>query len=127
MTILERKLKALEFFKDWSNYMLVTTVAAIGWVTSKEASADMWTRPWVKPLCIWAFGLSSLFAILTLAVIPLIIDSMDKEKASIYEEKPSFKLLWLWGPKIPIKLKVVCWPQHILFMIGIIFYVIGRC
>jgi len=24
--------KALEFFKDWSNYLLVTTVAALGWV-----------------------------------------------------------------------------------------------
>ena len=30
MTSKEQKLKALEYFKDWSNYLLVTTVAA-GW------------------------------------------------------------------------------------------------
>jgi hypothetical protein len=28
--------KALEYLKDWSNYLLVTTVAALGWVATVE-------------------------------------------------------------------------------------------
>jgi hypothetical protein len=33
----EQKLKALDAFKDWSNYLLITTVAALGWTASKDA------------------------------------------------------------------------------------------
>ena len=29
--VLDGAHKALEHFKDWSNYLLVTTVAALGW------------------------------------------------------------------------------------------------
>jgi hypothetical protein len=32
---IEQKLKALESFKDWTNYLLVTTVAALGWTVSR--------------------------------------------------------------------------------------------
>ena len=33
---LDQKLKALDAFKDWSNYLLVTTVAALGWTSTKK-------------------------------------------------------------------------------------------
>ena len=33
---MSNELKALEFFKDWTNYLLVTTVAAVGWLGVKE-------------------------------------------------------------------------------------------
>jgi hypothetical protein len=34
---LGQKLKALDAFKDWTNYLLVTTVAALGWAARKDA------------------------------------------------------------------------------------------
>jgi hypothetical protein len=65
-------------------------------------------------------------AVLTLAVIPLVAEKLDNNTTSIYDVAPEFNLVWLWPPLIPIKLKVVCWPQHILFIAGIIFYVLGH-
>jgi hypothetical protein len=41
--------KALEFFKDWSNYLLVTTVAALGWVASGKDFPISGLMAW----CIW--------------------------------------------------------------------------
>jgi hypothetical protein len=32
----EQILTSLEHFKDWNNYLLITTVAAFGWVSAKE-------------------------------------------------------------------------------------------
>ena len=39
MTQLEQKLKALDSFKDWTNYLLITTVAALGWVGTERTKA----------------------------------------------------------------------------------------
>jgi hypothetical protein len=76
MTDLDQKFKALEFFKDFSDYMLVTTVAALGWISSQDTATKPWANPTLKPYCLWCLGLSSLFAILTLALIPLIGETM---------------------------------------------------
>ena len=53
---IEQQLKALEFFKDWSNYLLVTTVAALGWVASATnppigPNAVRWVMGCLGPLC----------------------------------------------------------------------------
>ena len=45
---LDQKLKALEAFKDWSNYLLIATVAALEW-TAKQDSAPFcneWMKSW---------------------------------------------------------------------------------
>lgn len=122
MTRTEQHLKALEFFKDWSNYLLVTTVAAVGWVASKDAAVADWAKPW----CLAAFGLSTVFAIMTLAVIPLVGEQLTDTTTSFYDVKPSVNLLWLWPPEIGVKVKAVCWPQHIFFLVGVILYVLGN-
>jgi hypothetical protein len=121
MTPLEQKLKSLEFFKDWSNYLLVTTVAALGWVSSKDT---LWGPQWARYWCIWSFGASCIFAIFTLAAIPLVGEEVVGNK-SIYDVGARYNPLWILPSPVEIKLKWVCWPQHILFLAGIILYVIG--
>ena len=77
---IEQKLKALEAFKDWSNYLLVTTVAALGWVSTKDA--PHFSRRWIRLWCIWSFASSVFLAILTLALIPHIAELIDGSKST---------------------------------------------
>jgi hypothetical protein len=62
-----------------------------------------------------------LFAVLTLTVIPKVAEELA-DKASIYDVAPKFNVI-LW--QVRVRLKSVCFPQHILFMIGILLYVLG--
>ena len=109
--------RSLEFFKDWSNYLLVTTVAALGWVTTDNV--EFWS-PWVKVLCLWCFALSIVFAILTLALIPL-IEEQRAPSQSIYSISAK---CWVCGDK-GRTLRSVCLPQHILFIAGVLLYAMG--
>jgi len=123
MSKLEQQLKALEFFKDWSNYLLLTTVAALGWCGSTESGlADSPVRWW----CIWAFALSIVFGIFTLGLTPVVAEEMREEIGSIYYAKGHFSFFWLWGKEIGMRLKTVCWPQHLLFLAGIILYAAAK-
>ena len=115
----EQLIKAMEFLKDWSNYLLVTTVAAIGWVSTQKPQ-DGWLFG-----CILAFGLSAVCGILTLAVIPPTTERISDSDASIYGIKTKFNILYLWPPSVSIHLKMVCWPQHILFVIGVVMYILS--
>lgn len=114
---IEQLLQALDFFKDWSNFLLVTTVAALGWVATKD-------RPHISTLAVrwtvFCFGSSVVCAILTLALIPIVAEGITKVTTSFYDVPARFTLLWLWGPEWEFKLKYVCWPQHVLFLAGII-------
>ncbi len=115
---MEQNLTALEFFKDWSNYLLVTTVAALGW------SSTHYTPSFLKLACIWCFAASIIFGIITLSLIPLVAEQLQQDTKSIYNVKASFHPFWRWG-KCGVYLKAVCFPQHVLFLAGIILYVLG--
>jgi hypothetical protein len=103
--------KALEFFKDWTNYLLVTTVAALGWVATSQALH--FSSPCARALCILSFAASIMFGIFTLALIPI-----------IQEERPSgwsnyeVVVSSLFG-HFRCRLVSVCYPQHTLFLLGI--------
>ena len=87
----------------------VTTVAALGWVSSKEVLhfRPSWTRPW----CIWCFAFSILFAILTLAMVSHVAELLKTDTSSIYA------VYWDgWGPSVG--LLSFCLPQHIFFLFG---------
>ncbi len=58
------KTLALQTFERWSNYLLVTTVAATGWIASKNLEIS----PTMKNASLWCFGVSIVFGILTLAL-----------------------------------------------------------
>jgi len=89
---IEQTLKALEMFKDWSNYLLVTTVAALGWVaTSDQPKISRKALRWT----IGALGASTVFGIFTLALIPLVAEAITHETPSFYGVVPRFNLLWM--------------------------------
>lgn len=112
---LEQKLKSLESSKDWSNYLLVTTVAALGWM-AKDATIKVDQIKW---LCILFFGISIVFAILTLALIPHIGQAVTDEHKSFYDA------YWNGWFKCRLKLRDFCLIQHVTFLLGILFYAGG--
>jgi hypothetical protein len=115
----EQKLKALDSFKDWSNYLLVTTVAALGWAAEKDAGT--FCTPWMKQGAVVLFALSVVFAILTLALIPHVAEDIkltDEGCPSIYQ------VYWEdWF--VRLRLTRLCFPQHIFFLLGILLYASG--
>ena len=117
----EKHFEALRHFKDWSNYLLVSTVASLGWVATRqnELTDSMYL------VSILAFSVSIVFAIFTLALIPLIAQNIEEHCTSFYDVKPTFRPF----PPIPrrqwTKIKTFCFPQHVLFLIGIAAYTYG--
>ncbi len=121
MTSIEQKLKAAGALKDWSNYMLVTTVAALGWV-ARDAVAGTAASSVLLHWEVRLLAASVAFGIFTLALIPIIMERIEQETPSIYEVKAPFKLFWMWGREYSIRVKWVCWPQHVLFLLAIILH-----
>ena len=120
MDRIEQSLKALDAFKDWSNYLLLTTVAAVGWTAGKDAAS--FSSCHIKTAVVLSFALSVVFAILTLALIPHVAEdireSPDKTVPSIY------RVYWNgWG--VDLRLTRLCFPQHVLFLIGVLLYATG--
>lgn len=113
MTQVEQTLKALDSFKDWTNYLLVTTVAALGWVSTSTS----FSSPTLKAICIYAFAGSIFFAILTLAIIPQVGQILDGTRSIYY-------VYWRFY-RIRLRLTFLCFPQHVLFLLGIIVYAVG--
>src|SRR5436190_14452473 len=95
---IEQKLKALDCFREWSNYLLVTTVAALGWVAAKESRVD-------SGLVVWCFAISAVLGILTLAVIPIVAEEVGEHTKSIYDVQAPYRLFWMWGDELHIRLK----------------------
>lgn len=112
---------ALGNFKDWSNYLLVTTVAALGWVATKPILLAPTPLSWT----IVCFGVSIVFAVFTLALIPIVGETLSADTKSIYDVEAEFKTIWYWGPTYKFKLKWVCWPQHVFFLAGILIFSVG--
>jgi hypothetical protein len=113
MTDLEQKLKALSAFKDWSNYLLVTTVAAIGWTTSEHVC---FASPTLKATCVIFLALSVVFAILTLALIPHVGEDLREGDKSIYSVR------WHGWMGSRFELMDFCFWQHLLFLLGVLVY-----
>ena len=120
MAKIDQKLKALEAFKDWSNYLLVTTVASLGW-TAKE-NANGFCTQWMKSGAIALFALAVVFAILTLALIPHIAEKIEDDPEP--KRKSIYDVCWPgWG--VRLRLTHLCLPQHVLFLLGIVMYAAG--
>jgi hypothetical protein len=111
--------KALEHFKDWSNYLLVTTVAALGWVATKESPHFLYS--WMKIGCIWSLALSAIFGIFTLALIPLVAEQQGAVP-SFYDVDAQFQI---FGCSHKMRIKTVCFPQHVLFILGVVLFAVG--
>ena len=107
-----QKTAAISNFKDWTNYLLVTTVAAMGWVSAQPADL-------MGKLCIACLALSVIAGIFTLALIPLITERLRDDPRSIYEVEATFTIWLLWGRQHSWRLKHVCWWQHVFFLVAI--------
>lgn len=118
---LEQKLKALDAFKDWTNYLLVTTVAALGWTAGKDPTT--FTTPCMRTFAVLAFAISIVFAILALALVPHVAEDLQKSAGGT--TYPSiYRVHWEhWWVKV--RLTNLCLPQHVLFLVGIILYAVG--
>lgn len=120
-TSIEQKLKALDHFKDWSNYLLVTTVAALGWASTSEVKFSL---PSLRVACGFCFAFSIVFGIFTLALLPLIAEQINDDSSTIYDFDVKYRILFL--PKLrKIRLRYVCFFHHVLFILGILLYWIG--
>jgi hypothetical protein len=110
-------LKSLDMFKDWSNYLLVTTVAALGWLGSKD-----WPQipNLARKVAMFFFCVSIISGIFTLALIPLIAEQITDGTTSFYDITPTCSPFLVRSVTIPIK--AVCWPQHASFLLGIIVF-----
>ena len=110
---------ALEAFSKWSNYLLVTTVAAVGWISSGHIKFH---NEFSQSLSLWCLGVSVIFGIFTLALVPLISEQAQKNDTSIYSVRVRFSVF-----RIPCHayLTQACRPQHVLFIAGIIAYCWG--
>jgi len=116
----DAKTTALAFFKDWSNYLLLTTVAALGWVASGDIA---FSSAWVRAVCIFSFALSIAFGILTLALIPLVQEQRKLGHQSNYDVVVEYQLTPGWHGLC--RLKSLCFPQHILFLLGVTAFALG--
>jgi hypothetical protein len=117
---IEQLLNALDSFKDWSNYLLVTTVAALGWVATKDRLTTLSPIAVRFVICILAF--SVVCGIFTLGLVPLIAERITTDTTSIYDVWGRFRPLYLFGPYKCMRLKMVCWLQHVSFIVAIVVY-----
>jgi hypothetical protein len=109
---------SLAHFKDGSNDLLVTPVAAAGWVgpNNDNISSDRW-----RDATIFALGTSIIFGIFTLALIPLVAQYTG-DAESIYEVPVTTNVFTV---RLTLYLTEVCRPQHVAFMAGIICFCLG--
>jgi hypothetical protein len=124
---------AIGSFKDWSNYLLVTTVAALGWVANSSAPSggSVSTSSGILGLLEVAFlAGSAIFGILTLSLVPIVTQNINEAVVSIYDVRTPFRLFYVFGKirkeilGIPVTLKLFCWPQHALLILAIALHVI---
>jgi hypothetical protein len=73
MSLTEQKLNALGAFKDWSNYLLVTTVVALGWVAGADTDKPLTLATKFE---VFFLAASVIFGTFTLAVIPIIAEQI---------------------------------------------------
>jgi len=112
---------ALTHFKDWSNYLLVATVAAAGWVGSDKVS---FTEPWLGRATLWCLGLSIVLGIFTLAFVPLLAEQLPEHKgeSSIYKVPIKFSVV---SKEVVMFLPQACRPQHVTFIAGVLLFCWG--
>jgi hypothetical protein len=120
LTCKRERMSAIELFKDWTNVLLTTTLAAIGWTTARERISLSPRLMRAATLCLCA---SVLFGILTLAIIPSVAEKVAlSSKSHIYETTGQLYVFAGLSKPWKIKLVNICWPQHALFMTGVILY-----
>ena len=112
---------ALQLLKDWSIWLVSLQTASLGLVTfigGKEGLIKLDAR-WAR-FAIICFALSIVAATWVLAALPSIFMRMQDDAENFYKigmfEWPPFKWVPLW---------VFTFLEHILFVLGILFFMLS--
>jgi hypothetical protein len=71
---------------------------------------------------ICCFFASIVFGIMTLALMPSVCAQL-RDGTPLYEIKGNLYFFWYHPTKLT--LVTVCWPQHVLFLAGVVIYVVA--
>lgn len=110
----DAKTAALNLFERYSNYLLVTTVVAAGWIASNGVTFTSFV---MKSAALWSLGVSIVFGIFTLALLPLIAEQARDEE-SIFMVPVKFTLFGIrctiFAPDVPSSTRPVYSGNHFL-------------
>jgi hypothetical protein len=112
----ESQTKALEFVNSASTYVLLATIALLGWV----ASGVEFTSEGLRLGSMACLTLSAIFGIATLALVPLVQEARRPGQSN-FDVEPRFLL---FGRR-SARLKGLLLPQYLFLLAGLILYVIG--
>jgi hypothetical protein len=108
--------KALEFVSGANNYVLLATVALLAWV----ASGVEFSTEALRLAAIARLTISVVFGVATLALIPLVQEARRPGQSN-FDVRVSFSLFGRRSSRP----KAALLPQHLLFLAGVILYVLG--
>ena len=119
---IDHLLKAVEYFNNSNNYLIVISVIALGWVVEHPGGA----HESLKDAVVLCLGLSTVFGLFTMGLLPLVAETLTGTTESIYDVKGQFRTFVLGGREHSLPLKAVCWPQQVLFIAGVLLYAVGH-
>ena len=119
---IDHLLKAVEYFNNSNNYLIVVSVIALGWVVEHPGGV----HESLKNAVVLCMGLSTVFGLFTMGLLPLVAETLTGTTESIYDVKGQFRTFVLGGRNHSLPLKAVCWPQQVLFLTGILLYAVGH-
>jgi hypothetical protein len=106
--------KALEFVSSANSYLLLATIALLGWVASGvEFSTDA-----LRLAAMACLTVSIVFGVATLALIPLVQETRRPGQSNFDVAVP-FSVLGR------LRLKALLLPQHLLLLAGVVLYAVG--
>jgi hypothetical protein len=108
--------KALEFVNSASSYVLLATIALLGWV----ASGVEFSNDGLRVASMACLTLSVVSGVATLALIPLVQEARRPGQSN-FEVEARFMLFGLRGAR----LKTALLPQYLFLLAGLILYVVG--
>lgn len=119
---IDHLLKAVEYFNNSNNYLILFSVIALGWVVEHPGRI----HETMKDAIVLCMGLSAVFGLFTMGLLPLVAETLTGTTESIYDVKGQFRTFVLGGREHSLPLKAVCWPQQVLFLTGILLYAVGN-
>lgn len=119
---IDHLLKAVEYFNNSNNYLILISVVALGWVVEHPGGA----QGSLKDAIVLCMGLSAVFGLFTMGLLPLVAETLTGTTESIYDVKGQFRTFVLGGREHSLPLKAVCWPQQVLFIAGVLLYAVGH-
>lgn len=119
---IDHLLKAVEYFNNSNNYLILVSVVALGWVVEHPIGM----HETLKDAIVLCMGLSAVFGLFTMGLLPLVAETLTGTTTSIYDVKGEFRSFVFGGRSHSLPLKAVCWPQQVLFIAGILLYAVGH-